>query len=85
MTDFDAIVVGSGAAGSWVAKELTERGKHILLLEAGPSLDKRKDFAFLEEGAAPGIQIVDRMKAFLGGQAVQSRCMPFNSMTRRFL
>ena len=32
----DAIVVGSGAAGGWAAKELTEAGLRVLLLEAGP-------------------------------------------------
>ncbi|HYN96786.1 MAG TPA: GMC family oxidoreductase [Pilimelia sp.] len=38
MTDqtFDAVVVGSGCAGSWAAKELTEAGLHTLVLEAGP-------------------------------------------------
>ena len=32
----DAIVVGSGAAGGWAARELTEAGLRVLLLEAGP-------------------------------------------------
>lgn len=36
MSDADAIVVGSGAAGGWAAKELTEAGLSVLLLEAGP-------------------------------------------------
>ena len=36
MSDADAIVVGSGAAGGWAAKELTEAGCRVLLLEAGP-------------------------------------------------
>lgn len=33
---YDALVVGSGCAGAWVAKELTEAGFHTLVLEAGP-------------------------------------------------
>lgn len=33
---YDAIVVGSGASGGWAAKELTERGLKVLLLDAGP-------------------------------------------------
>ncbi len=41
---YDAIVVGSGAAGGMAAKELTEGGLHVLLLEAGPQLDPVKDF-----------------------------------------
>ena len=35
---YDAIVVGSGIAGGWAAKELTERGLRTLVLEAGPPI-----------------------------------------------
>ena len=35
---FDAIVVGSGATGGCAAKELTERGLRVALLEAGPEV-----------------------------------------------
>lgn len=34
---YDAVVVGSGFAGSWAAKELTEAGFRTLVLEAGPA------------------------------------------------
>ncbi|MBV9879425.1 MAG: GMC family oxidoreductase [Gemmatirosa sp.] len=33
--EFDAIVVGSGIAGGWAAKELTEKGLRTLVLERG--------------------------------------------------
>jgi choline dehydrogenase-like flavoprotein len=33
----DVIVVGSGAAGGWAAKEMSEAGLSVLLLEAGPA------------------------------------------------
>ena len=33
--DFDAIVVGSGISGGWAAKELTEQGLKVLVLERG--------------------------------------------------
>jgi len=36
---FDAIVVGSGISGGWVAKELTERGLKVLMLERGPFIE----------------------------------------------
>ncbi|WP_282701313.1 GMC family oxidoreductase [Streptomyces sp. CC219B] len=35
--EYDAVVVGSGFAGSWAAKELTEAGVSTLVLEAGPA------------------------------------------------
>ena len=35
---FEVIVVGSGAGGGVVAGELAQRGKDVLLLEAGPHL-----------------------------------------------
>ncbi|HKU77105.1 MAG TPA: GMC family oxidoreductase [Pyrinomonadaceae bacterium] len=38
MNEYDAIVIGSGAAGGIVACVLAEAGKHILLLERGPQL-----------------------------------------------
>src|SRR5437764_10673390 len=41
---FDALIVGSGASGSWVAKELTERGMLVLMLEAGPPRIPSRDF-----------------------------------------
>ena len=37
--DFDAIVVGSGISGGWAAKELTEKGLKVLMLERGRPLE----------------------------------------------
>ena len=47
MSDADAIVVGSGAAGGWAAKELTAAGCRVLLLEAGPEQRKSSTLAAL--------------------------------------
>jgi choline dehydrogenase-like flavoprotein len=41
---YDVIVVGSGASGGWVAKELTEKGVEVLMLEAGPPRVPTRDF-----------------------------------------
>jgi choline dehydrogenase-like flavoprotein len=40
-TRYDAIVVGSGAAGSILAYRFAERGRRVLLLERGPHVDPR--------------------------------------------
>jgi choline dehydrogenase-like flavoprotein len=37
--NFDAIVVGSGISGGWAAKELTEQGLKVLLLERGENIE----------------------------------------------
>ena len=37
---YDAIVVGSGISGGWAAKELTERGLTVLLLERGRMVER---------------------------------------------
>jgi len=41
---YDAIVVGSGISGGWAAKELTEKGMKVLLLERGPNVEHVKDY-----------------------------------------
>ena len=38
MKKYDAIIIGTGAAGGIVACVLAEAGKHVLLLERGPAL-----------------------------------------------
>lgn len=38
MKHYDVIIIGTGAAGGIVASVLAESGKHVLLLERGPSL-----------------------------------------------
>jgi glucoside 3-dehydrogenase (cytochrome c) catalytic subunit len=41
---FDAIVIGSGISGGWAAKELTERGLRVLMLERGKNIEHIKDY-----------------------------------------
>lgn len=40
----DVCIIGAGAAGSTLAKELAEGGLSVVVIEAGPWLDTQKDF-----------------------------------------
>ena len=42
--NYDAIVVGSGISGGWAAKELTEKGLKVLLLDRGHNIEHIKDY-----------------------------------------
>lgn len=48
---FDAVVVGSGITGGWAAKELTERGLKVLVVERGSKVEHGVDYP--TENAAP--------------------------------
>jgi choline dehydrogenase-like flavoprotein len=41
---YDAIVVGSGISGGWAAKELTEKGLKVILLERGENIEHVKGY-----------------------------------------
>ncbi len=41
---YDAIVIGSGISGGWAAKELTEKGLKVLMLERGRKIEHIKDY-----------------------------------------
>ncbi len=83
---YDALVVGSGAAGSIAVKELTERGLDVLLLEAGRDITEA-DFKPppQTQPQAMGISLAARVNAGLRGQYVQARRAMFKSSTSPFL
>ncbi len=41
---YDAIVIGSGISGGWAAKELTEKGLKVIMLERGEHIEHVKDY-----------------------------------------
>ncbi len=79
---YDVIVVGSGANGGFAAKELTERGLDVLVLEAGPALDEK----LFHQPPKPlsAIGSMARIKAGLTGQHKQARAS-FFTPEKRFL
>jgi choline dehydrogenase-like flavoprotein len=82
---FDALVVGSGAAGSIAVKELTERGLDVLLLEAGRDITERDFKPAPETRPHPmGIDLGPRLRAALRGQHIQARRAFFRPQTNAF-
>jgi choline dehydrogenase-like flavoprotein len=82
---YDAIVIGSGPAGSFAVKELTERGLEVLLLEAGPNISEG-DFRPPKQSKSKGIDVWPRVKAGIKGQHVQARVAFFGEQfTRLFV
>jgi glucoside 3-dehydrogenase (cytochrome c) catalytic subunit len=72
---YDAVIVGSGATGGWAAKELTEKGMRVIVLEAGRQLDPEKDFrehTWPYEVKYRGV--VPQTALFRERQPIQSRC-----------
>ena len=47
---FDAIVIGSGASGGWVAKELCDKGLKTIILERGRDVKHIKDYPTASKG-----------------------------------
>ena len=43
---FDAIVIGSGVSGGWAAKELTEKGLRVLMVDRGRMVEHGEDYPF---------------------------------------
>jgi len=68
-TEFDVIVVGSGAGGGVVAGELAQRGRDVLLLECGPHL-RAADFTRWEAKAAHDLFWPLRMAPLPSGEVV---------------
>jgi choline dehydrogenase-like flavoprotein len=81
---FDAIVVGSGISGGWVAKELCERGFKTLLLERGRNVTHRDDY--LDFSTPWEVQNRGRVAQDEAAEhyAIQSKCYAFNSATKQW-
>lgn len=81
---YDAIVVGSGASGSFAAKELTAQGMTVLLLEAGREVTQADFDPEAKKKKVPPINIIERAKATMSGQGIQSKAAFFRGMLSKF-
>jgi len=75
---FDAIVVGSGISGGWAAKELTERGLRVLLLERGKHVEHAKDYANARKGPWEYPHRAGRSRDMIDAYPVLRRDYPLN-------
>ncbi len=84
MESFDVIVVGSGASGSFAARELSEQGLSVLVLEAGRGVGP-KDMLGATGRRPPGVDLLGRARAALLGKPIQARVAFFNQRMVEFL
>ncbi len=84
MERYDVIVIGSGAAGSFAARELSERGLSVLVLEAGRGVGPA-DMLGATGRKPAGVNLRGRIRATLTGQPIQSRVAFFNERMVKFL
>jgi glucoside 3-dehydrogenase (cytochrome c) catalytic subunit len=81
---YDAIVVGSGASGGWVAKELTENGVEVLMLEAGPPRVPTKDFTEHVWPYQVKYRGFGNKRALMETQPVQQLCYACDEYSHQF-
>ncbi len=84
-SDFDAIVVGSGISGGWAAKELTERGLKVLLLERGRNVAHRADYVTEGKGNWQ-LPYYGQVPEDVANRdySVQKDCYAFSDFTKHF-
>jgi glucoside 3-dehydrogenase (cytochrome c) catalytic subunit len=81
---YDAIVVGSGASGGWVAKVLTEHGMQVLMLEAGPPRIPTRDFTEHVWPYRMRYRGFGDTKTLLANQPIQRLCYACDEYSNQF-
>ncbi len=72
--DWDAIVIGSGIAGGWAAKELSEKGLRTLVLEAGRPIDPARDYIMNAPAYDFAYRYLGDLRQLDARQSVQRKC-----------
>jgi choline dehydrogenase-like flavoprotein len=81
---YDAIVVGSGISGGWAAKELTEKGLKVLMLERGHHIEHIKDYADTNKPAWEYPHRGGRTQKMIDEYPVLKRDYPLNERNLSF-
>ena len=78
---FDAIVIGSGISGGWAAKELTEKGLKVLMLERGRNIEHVKDYVNANKEAWDYEHHDRKTQEMIANNPVRNRDYPLNEST----
>ncbi len=78
--NYDAIVIGSGISGGWAAKELTEKGLKVLMLERGENIEHVKDYVNANKDPWEFPHAGGRTQKMIQDHPVLKRDYPLNEM-----
>lgn len=81
---YDAIVVGSGISGGWAAKELTEKGLKVIMLERGRNVEHKKDYVNTNKDPWEFPHRGGRTQEMVDNYPVLKRDYPLNEMNLDF-
>ncbi len=79
--NFDAIVIGSGISGGWAAKELTEKGLKVLMLERGRNIEHVKDYVNANKEDWDYPHHDRKTQEMIANNPVRNRDYPLNEKT----
>jgi len=82
--EFDVIVVGSGMTGGWAAKEFTERGLKVLMIERGRIVRHRLDYSGENKRPWESEYRLEVSKEAAAEQQIQKQCYAYNDHTKQF-
>jgi choline dehydrogenase-like flavoprotein len=81
---YDAIVIGSGISGGWAAKELTEKGLKVIMLERGRDIEHIKDYVNANKEAWDFPHRGGRTQQMIEEYPVLKRDYPLNEINLDF-
>jgi len=81
---YDAIVVGSGISGGWAAKELSEKGLKVIMLERGNDVKHVKDYVNATKGPWEFPHRGGRTQQMINDYPVLKRDYPLNETNLDF-
>ncbi|MBK8087963.1 MAG: GMC family oxidoreductase [Chitinophagaceae bacterium] len=81
INEYDAIVIGSGISGGWAAKELTEKGLKVIMLERGQDVKHIVDYTSTTKDAWEFPHRGGRTQQMIKDYPKLKRDYPLNEMT----